>query len=120
MAIPGSFEAANYDIFEGGIGQGIAYNDISPGNNGDFRPDEYVDAYRDGFIYAEMIDTVDLALQDAKQKLADIKEAGSTVSIANMFDMQMLMNRLSQFSEMSTSMISATNTAIMSMARNIK
>ncbi len=47
IAIPGSFEAANYDIFEGGIGQGISYSDVSPGNNGDFRPDEHVDAALD-------------------------------------------------------------------------
>lgn len=44
VAIPGTIEAAHYDIFEGGSGQGIAYVDISPGNNGDFRTDEDVDA----------------------------------------------------------------------------
>jgi endo-1,3(4)-beta-glucanase len=44
IAIPGSFYPAHYDIFEGGLGQGIAYNDVSPGNAGDFRSDEYVDA----------------------------------------------------------------------------
>ncbi|MEZ4850579.1 MAG: glycosyl hydrolase [Bacteroidia bacterium] len=44
IIIPGSFYAGHYDIFEGGIGQGIAYNDISPNNEGGFRPEEYVDA----------------------------------------------------------------------------
>ncbi len=43
-AIPGSIEAAHYDVFEGGKGQGIAYQDISPGNAGDFRAGEDVDA----------------------------------------------------------------------------
>jgi len=45
--IPGSMQAGNYDMFEGGIGQGIAYNDVSPGNAGDYRPGEYVDASMD-------------------------------------------------------------------------
>lgn len=44
IAIPGTFESALYDSYEGGRGQGIAYNDVSPGNAGDFRPNEYVDA----------------------------------------------------------------------------
>ncbi|MCB9322856.1 MAG: carbohydrate-binding protein [Lewinellaceae bacterium] len=47
IAIPGSFSAASYDIFEGGIGQDISYSDASPGNDGDFRLNEYVDASLD-------------------------------------------------------------------------
>lgn len=43
-AIPGTIEAGKYDIFEGGKGQNIAYLDLSPGNAGDFRKDEAVDA----------------------------------------------------------------------------
>ncbi|MEL6670559.1 MAG: glycosyl hydrolase [Bacteroidota bacterium] len=42
-AIPGVIEAGYFDIFEGGSGQEIAYNDVSVGNNGDFRPNENVD-----------------------------------------------------------------------------
>lgn len=42
--IPGTIEAGKYDTFEGGKGQNIAYLDLSPGNSGDFRMDEYVDA----------------------------------------------------------------------------
>ena len=45
--IPGVVEAGNYDIFEGGLGQNIAYYDTSVGNNGaefgNFRLDEHVD-----------------------------------------------------------------------------
>lgn len=41
--IPGVIEAGHYDTFEGGIGQNIAYLDLSPGNAGDFRIDESVD-----------------------------------------------------------------------------
>lgn len=44
ITIPGSFQAAHYDVFEGGVGNGIAYQDASVINEGDFRTDEYVDA----------------------------------------------------------------------------
>ena len=44
IAIPGIIEAAHYDSFEGGSGQNIAYFDASPGNNGNFRTSENVDA----------------------------------------------------------------------------
>ena len=42
--IPGSLQGAHYDIFEGGLGQNIAYFDASANNEGGFRPNEYVDA----------------------------------------------------------------------------
>ncbi|UJP66821.1 glycosyl hydrolase [Mongoliitalea daihaiensis] len=42
--IPGVIEAAHYDVFEGGRGQGITYADVSAANEGDFRKDEGVDA----------------------------------------------------------------------------
>ena len=43
-AIPGTLEAGKYDIFEGGKGQNIAYNDVTTVNSGNFRTNEYVDA----------------------------------------------------------------------------
>ena len=43
-AIPGTLEAGKYDIFEGGKGQNIAYNDVTTANSGNFRSNEYVDA----------------------------------------------------------------------------
>ncbi|GAB1308074.1 hypothetical protein KH5_07570 [Urechidicola sp. KH5] len=42
--VPGTIEAGHYDVFEGGIGQNIAYLDLTQNNQGDFRTDEYVDA----------------------------------------------------------------------------
>jgi endoglucanase Acf2 len=45
--IPGAFFAGDYDVFEGGIGNGVAYQDVSVVNEGDFRTDEYVDASND-------------------------------------------------------------------------
>ncbi|MDD4969010.1 MAG: glycosyl hydrolase [Paludibacter sp.] len=47
MAIPGTIEAGKYDVFEGGKGQNITYFDVTTANSGNFRMDEYVDAYTD-------------------------------------------------------------------------
>jgi len=75
---------------------------------------------REGFNVDEMFKLVTDATKDVKEKLKTIKGQGSNISIADMFEMQMLMNHLSQLSEMSTSVISASNSAIASMARNVK
>ena len=60
----------------------------------------------------------DLTVQ-TQSKLDHIRAQGSSVSIGDMFDMQMIMNRLSQMSEMVTSVMSGMNSAILSMARNM-
>ncbi|MDP4239965.1 MAG: glycosyl hydrolase [Bacteroidota bacterium] len=46
-AIPGTIEAGNYDVFEGGVGQNIAYFDVDQVNAGTYRTNEYVDATND-------------------------------------------------------------------------
>ena len=48
FSIPGVIEPGNYDKFEGGIGQNIAYVDGSQNNEGDYRTNEYVDAVNSG------------------------------------------------------------------------
>lgn len=53
-------------------------------------------------------------------KLSALKTAGSSISITDMFEMQMKMNRLSQFSEMATAVVSAAGASIQSIARNVK
>ncbi len=60
------------------------------------------------------------AIADVQAKLALLKEKGERISVVDMFEIQMLMNHLSQLSEMATSIASASNSAIASMARNIK
>ena len=40
---PGIIESGQYDYFEGGIGQGITYFDVSLNNEGTYRTDEFVD-----------------------------------------------------------------------------
>lgn len=79
-----------------------------------------INAKQSGFGVTDMLDIVNDATVSAKTKIAQLKARRSSISIADMFDMQMLMNHLSQLSEMSTSVISASNSAISSMARNVK
>lgn len=67
-----------------------------------------------------LLDIVNSATVSAKNKLTLLKARRSSISIADMFDMQMLMNHLSQLSEMSSSVVSASNSAIQSMSRNVK
>jgi hypothetical protein len=75
---------------------------------------------REGFAVDDLFNLVGEATAAVKAKLATIKGTGSSISIGEMFEMQMLMNHLSQLSEMSTSVVSASNSAISSMARNVK
>ena len=61
------------------------------------------------------------ATQDVQRQLEALTaNDDKNISIADMFEMQMLMNHLSQLSEMSTAVVSAANTAISSMARGVK
>ena len=73
-----------------------------------------------GFSVKDLFSLVNTATASAKAKLLEIQARRSAISIGDMFEMQMLMNHLSQLSEMSTSVVSASNTAISSMARNVK
>lgn len=75
---------------------------------------------KSGIQFSVLTDMIEDLTVMAKSKIAMIRSQKSSMSIADMFDLQMLMNRLAQFSEMSTSMISAVNTAIMSIARGLK
>lgn len=75
---------------------------------------------REAFSMEALVQIVNAATVSAKAKLNAIKQRRSAISIADMFDMQMLMNHLSQMSEMSTAIVNAANSAIVSMARNVK
>lgn len=73
-----------------------------------------------GVDFSVLVDEIERLTQQAKSKIGNIRSKGSAMSIGDMFDLQMAMNKLQQFSEMSTSVISAMNTSINSMARNVK
>jgi len=73
-----------------------------------------------GFSVENLFRAVQASTISAQVKLKEIGARRSAISILDMFEMQMLMNHLSQISEMSTSVVSAANSAIASMARNVK
>lgn len=73
-----------------------------------------------GFSVQVLFTVVNNAVVSAKKKLLQIQSNRSSISIGDMFEMQMLMNNLSQLSEMATAVVNASNQAIGSMARNIK
>lgn len=73
-----------------------------------------------GFSVSDLFKIINDATASAKTKLLEIKNRRSAISIGDMFEMQMLMNHLSQLSEMTTSVVSAANSAIQRMAQNLK
>lgn len=73
-----------------------------------------------GFGVEGLFRLINNATVSAKSKLQQIQARRSAISIGDMFEMQMLMNHLAQISEMSTSIVNASNSAIASMARNVK
>lgn len=73
-----------------------------------------------GFAVRQLFEIVNDATLSAKAKLLEIRSRRSAISIGDMFEMQMLMNHLSQISEMATAVVSASHSAISSMARNVK
>lgn len=73
-----------------------------------------------GFSVSSLFKLVNDATKSAQAKITQIQGRRSAISIGDMFEMQMLMNHLSQLSEMGTAVVSAANTAILSMARGVK
>ena len=71
--IPGSFEAGDYDSYEGGNGNLISYFDTSPDNKGNYRPDEYVDA---GTVNNEGNTVGWISHGEWLEYSVDVKEAG--------------------------------------------
>lgn len=78
------------------------------------------DHKQSGFAVNKLFTVINNAVKSAALKLSGISNNRSSISIGDMFEMQMLMNHLSQLSEMSTSVVSASNSAIARMAQNIK
>lgn len=75
---------------------------------------------KEAYSMSALIEIIDNAVISARVKLNEINSANSSISIGDMFEMQMLMNQLAQFSEMATGVVAASHQAIMSMARNVK
>lgn len=73
-----------------------------------------------GFPINTLIGIVQAATTEARTRLEGMQGPKTEISITKMFEMQMDMNKLSQMSEMTTAVVQACNTAIASMARNVK
>lgn len=69
--------------------------------------------------FSQLVEMIDYLSGLAVSKIAGIRSKKSAMSIADMFDLQMSMNKLTQFSEMSTSVVSGVNSAQNSIVRNI-
>ena len=80
----------------------------------------YGSAHTNNIQFSPLIDMIDYLSGQAVSKIAGIRSKKSAMSIADMFDLQMNMNKLSQFSEMSTSIVQAVNQSIGSVNRGIK
>ncbi|MDP5169978.1 MAG: glycosyl hydrolase, partial [Bacteroidia bacterium] len=74
ITIPGVFQPAHFDVFEGGPGQGICYSDVNKENLGDFRLDEYVDATVD-FNEGEVVGWI--AAGEWLEYTVDVQQAGN-------------------------------------------
>jgi len=63
---------------------------------------------------------VDEQTKKVQEKIRTLKDKGDEISIGEMFELQMAMNRLAQLSEASTQVVGASHGALIAMARNIK
>jgi hypothetical protein len=73
-----------------------------------------------GINLRDLFVIIGTATLDARKKLEKLAAQGDAINIVDMFEMQMLMNHLSQVSDMASNVVSAANSAINSMARNVK
>jgi hypothetical protein len=73
-----------------------------------------------GIQFSALVSQINNLTAAAMSKIAIIRSKQSAMSIADMFDLQMAMNKLTQFSEMSTSVVTAMNQSINDISRNMK
>lgn len=74
----------------------------------------------EAFIADDLKNLINDAMKLAKEKLVSIKSKKmDEVNIGDMFEMQWLMNNMSQLSEMTSQVVSACNTACQSMASKL-
>jgi len=73
-----------------------------------------------GLNFEGLMKALNNAVHSAETKLKNIQANEDDVSLGSMFEMQMVMNKMSQMSEMTTQTVSASHSAIISMTRNLK
>jgi hypothetical protein len=68
----------------------------------------------------QLLSAVDSLTQETQKGIADMKKSASSVNIADMMALQLRMNKLSQATEMASTLASALNQSIQSVAQKIK
>lgn len=74
----------------------------------------------DGIDIGSFVELLKSLTEKVKGKVNELKGKENGASIADMFDLQLEMNHLSQMSETSTQLASAMHQANQSVARNLK
>jgi hypothetical protein len=67
-----------------------------------------------------LFDRVEAATAHVKARLKTLSSKGDNISVADMLEMQMLMNHLSQLADTSSTIVSDSNRIISSLARGVK
>lgn len=70
--------------------------------------------------FSPLVDFIDELTTDTVNKIRSIRGKGSSMAIADMFDLQMSMNKLQQASDMTSGVVGAVNAAISTINRNLK
>jgi|GEM_PF-2628274 len=70
--------------------------------------------------FSGLVQQLESLSQTVLSKVAAIRSAKSAMSIADMFDLQMSMNKLSQSSEMGSSLVASIHQACSMVSRNLK
>lgn len=69
--------------------------------------------------FDQLISIIEEATTNAQTKITELQGKDDNIGIADMFEMQILINQLTQLAEMSTSVVAASNSAIRTMAQNV-
>jgi hypothetical protein len=119
-ALGGIALAAPGNADTGTSGRSSASDNSSTSGKASNGPTSKLESTPGGIPAATLKQQLEQQTAKVNQQLAELQSKGDNLSINDMFKMQMLMNSLSQLSEMSTNVMSAMNSSISSMARNVK
>lgn len=70
--------------------------------------------------FSPLVDMINSLGIDVKSKIVSIRSKKSSMSIADMFDLQAAVQKLSQFTDMSSSVVASINGSIGNLSRNMK
>lgn len=84
-------------------------------------PDQFTGSnVREGIKVKQLFSSITNATSEVEKKIEHVKNNNQEVCVADMFEMQLLMNKLSQLSDMSSSVVAGMHQCTSSMTRNVK